>query len=57
MPPSDPNSAGEKRKTEEQFKAMLLEGLNGPESELTPAEWTAIRREALARLKARKQPR
>ena len=49
--------ADEKRKAEEQLEAKLLEGLNGPESELTPAEWTAIRQEALARLAARKQPR
>ena len=49
--------ADEKRKAEEQLEAMLLEGLNGPEGELTPAEWNAIRQEALARLAARKQPR
>jgi antitoxin ParD1/3/4 len=49
--------ADEKRKAEEQLEAKLLEGLNGPESELTPAEWNAIRQEALARLAARKQPR
>jgi antitoxin ParD1/3/4 len=49
--------ADEKRKAEEQLEAKLLEGLNGPEGELTPAEWNAIRQEALARLAARKQPR
>ena len=49
--------ADEKRKAEEQLEAKLLEGLNGPEGELTPTEWNAIRQEALARLAARKQPR
>jgi len=49
--------ADEKRKAEEQLEAMLLEGLNGPEGELTPVEWNAILQEALARLAARKQPR
>jgi antitoxin ParD1/3/4 len=47
--------ADEKRKAEEQLEALLLEGLNSPESELTPGDWSAIRKEALARLEARKQ--
>jgi len=47
--------ADEKRKAEEQLEAMLLEGLNSPESELTAADWQNIRREALARMEARKQ--
>jgi len=45
--------ADEKRKAEEQLEAMLLEGLNSPESELTKADRKAIRSEALARLQAR----
>jgi len=49
--------ADEKRKAEEQLEAKLLEGLEGPESELTPADWTAIRKESLANLAARKKPR
>ena len=49
--------ADEKRKAEEQLEAKLLEGLNSPESELTLADWRAIRKEALAKLKARKKPR
>jgi antitoxin ParD1/3/4 len=49
--------ADEKRKAEEQLEAKLLEGLNGSESELTPAEWRTLRKEALARLEARKKPR
>jgi antitoxin ParD1/3/4 len=49
--------ADEKRKAEEQLEALLLEGLNSPESELTSGDWSAIRKEALARLEARKQQR
>ena len=49
--------ADEKRKAEEQLEAKLLEGLNGSESELTPADWRTIRKEALAKLEARKKPR
>ena len=45
--------ADEKRKAEEQLEAMLLEGLNSPESELTKADWKAIRGEALMRIQAR----
>ena len=45
--------ADEKRKAEEQLEAMLLEGLNSPESELTTADWKAIRGEALARIQTR----
>ena len=48
--------ADEKRKTEEQLEAKLMEGLNSPEHELTPADWVAIRQEALAKL-AQKQAR
>ena len=49
--------ADEKRKAEEHLEAKLLEGLNSPESELTPAEWSAIRKEALAKLEERKKQR
>jgi antitoxin ParD1/3/4 len=45
--------ADEKRKAEEELEARLLEGLNSPESELTAADWKAIRRDALARVRAR----
>ena len=45
--------ADEKRKAEEQLEAMMLEGLNSPQSELTKADWKAIRSEALARVQAR----
>jgi antitoxin ParD1/3/4 len=49
--------ADEKRKAEEELEAKLLEGLKSPESELTPADWRAIRKEAMARLQARKHER
>ena len=49
--------ADEKRKAEAQLEAKLLEGLNSPESELTAADWRHIRKEALAKLEARKKSR
>lgn len=49
--------ADEKRKAEELLEAELLEGLSGPESELTSADWSDIRKEALAKLEARKKQR
>ena len=49
--------ADEKRKAEEELEAKLLEGINSTESELTPANWTAIRKEALARVQGRKKQR
>lgn len=49
--------ADEKRKVEEQLVAKLLEGLGSAESKLTAADWPAIRKEALARVDARKKPR
>lgn len=45
----------EKRKAQERLEALLLEGLSGEETELTKADFQAIRREALAQLAARKQ--
>ena len=49
--------ADEKRKAEEQLEAKLLEGLNSSESELTPKDWSVIRKEALAKLKKPKKRR
>ena len=49
--------ADEKRKAEEQFEAKLLEGLNSAESTLTAADWSAIRKQAVAKVEARKKPR
>jgi len=47
--------ADEKRKAAEQLEVKLLEGLNSPENDLAPEDWSAIRKEALARLEARKK--
>ena len=49
--------ADEKRKAEDQLDAKLLEGLNSAEAELTAADWSAIRKEALAKVEARKKRR
>lgn len=49
--------ADERRKAEEQLETKLLEGLNSAESELTPEDWSAIRREALAKIESRKKAR
>lgn len=46
--------ADEKRKAEERLYAQLLEGLNSAESKLTTEDWWAIRKEALAKIEARK---
>jgi antitoxin ParD1/3/4 len=46
--------ADEKRKAEEQLEGMLLDGMKGAARELTPADWRAIRHEALARIARRK---
>jgi antitoxin ParD1/3/4 len=45
----------EKRKAEDRLEMLLLEGLNGEESELTRKDWNAIRKEALAQVQARKK--
>ena len=49
--------ADEKRKAEAELEAKLLEGLSGAETELTGSEWGDIRKEALARVAARKAKR
>lgn len=45
----------EKRKAEERLEALLLEGLEGEETELTRRDFDDIRREALAQLKRHKK--
>ena len=42
-------------KAEERLESLLLEGLQGEETELTRGDWTAIRREARARIAATKK--
>jgi antitoxin ParD1/3/4 len=45
----------EKRKVHEQLETLLLDGLRGDETELTPDDWAAIRKEARARVGANKK--
>jgi antitoxin ParD1/3/4 len=45
----------EKRKAEERLEALLLEGLESQDSELTRRDFDAIRKEAMAQLKRRKK--
>lgn len=45
----------EKRKAEERLEALLLEGLQGEETELTREDWSAIRKEAQPRIAAKKR--
>lgn len=45
----------EKRRAEERLEALLLEGLQGEEAELTREDWSAIRKDAQARVVARKK--
>ena len=47
----------EKRKAEERLDALQVEGLQGEESAMTPADWKNIRSEVLAQLKARRKAR
>lgn len=47
--------ADEKRKAEDRLEALLLEGLNTEETALTKEDWRAIRKEALAKIGARKK--
>ncbi len=49
--------ADEKYRAEEELKVKLLEGLKSPASELTKADWKAIRSEAMARVQARSKTR
>jgi antitoxin ParD1/3/4 len=45
----------EKRKAEERLEALLLEGLEGEDSELTREDFDDIRKAALAQLKGRRK--
>ena len=47
----------DKRKAEERVEALLLEGLEGEESELTGADWKLIRNEALVLIQSRDKVR
>jgi antitoxin ParD1/3/4 len=45
--------ADEKRKAEERLEALLLEGLQSTGTALTPADWSEIRQQTIAKVKAR----
>jgi antitoxin ParD1/3/4 len=46
----------EKRRAQEKLEALLLEGVqSGAPAEMTRQDWDDIRREALARIRARKE--
>ena len=45
----------EKRRAQERLEALLLEGLEDDETELTPEDFASILNEALVRLKRRKK--
>ena len=45
----------EKRKAEQRLEALLLDGLENEETELTRQDFADIRKEAMARLKRRKK--
>ena len=47
----------EKRWAEERLQALLIEGLQGEESEVTGTAWSDIRKEALEQLKSRRKTR
>ncbi|MGB7183621.1 MAG: type II toxin-antitoxin system ParD family antitoxin [Burkholderiaceae bacterium] len=47
--------ADEKRKATQTLQALLLDGLETPDSALDSEDWQAIRREAMARLQAAEQ--
>lgn len=49
--------ADAKRKAEEELETKLLEGLNGAESEITSADWSYIRKNAMAKVEARNKQR
>jgi antitoxin ParD1/3/4 len=49
--------ADERRKAEEALEAKLLEGLRSAEREFSPEDWKTIRKEALAKVGARKNAR
>jgi antitoxin ParD1/3/4 len=49
--------ADEKRKAEDKLEALLLEGLQGEATALTPDDWQAIRQEAIAQVKKARKSR
>lgn len=49
--------ADERRKAEETLEGLLLEGLDGQETELTREEWDSMHRQAVLRAEAGKNPK
>jgi antitoxin ParD1/3/4 len=47
----------EKRAAQERREALLIEGLEGEETEMTNADWRDIRNQAIAKVKARRPAR
>jgi antitoxin ParD1/3/4 len=45
--------ADQKRKAQDHFEALILEGLDSPLSEMTPQDWDDLRAEGLARIRGR----
>jgi antitoxin ParD1/3/4 len=45
--------ADQKRKAQDHFEALIIEGLDSPLSEMTPQDWDDIRREGLARIRTK----
>lgn len=45
--------ADQKRKAQDRFEELILEGLDSPLSEMTAQDWDDIRREGLARIRSR----
>ena len=44
--------ADQKRKAQDHFEALIIEGLDSPLSEMTAQDWDDIRREGLAEIRA-----
>lgn len=45
--------ADQKRKAQDHFEALILEGLDSPLSEMTSQDWDDLRAEGLARVRSR----
>jgi antitoxin ParD1/3/4 len=45
--------ADQKRKAQEHFEALIVEGLDSPATEMTAQDWDDIRVEGLARIRSR----
>ena len=48
--------ADQKRKAQDRFETLIMEGLDSPSSEMTAQDWEDIRREGLAEIRNRQKP-